>query len=283
MSIRTIQAHTESLPAYLSRVWQSRGLILTMAKRDLKAQYAQTFLGILWSAIQPLSGLAVFTLFFDVMLKMDLDLNKDIPYPLFAFSGMLSWYYFTYLVSQAGTSLVNNQDLIKKIYFPKLVLPFSKVLVGMVDFGISLIILIFMVLVWADDPPGINMVFLPLFILLNIMVGLSVAIWLAALTIRYRDFQHIIPYLVNFGIWLTPVFFPATIIPEGFENAVYLNPMAGIIAGFRWCVMGIDLQQGVPNLDAFLYYLPSFAVAAVILIAGLLYFRKVEKTIADFV
>lgn len=267
--MKVIQAGNTSIWGYFKKVYHYRALITTFTYRDIKAEYAQTVLGILWSAIKPLTGLLIFTIFFDKLLTVD---TGNVPYPLFAFSGMVSWYYFTFLMAHAGTALINAQNLIKKIYFPKLILPLSKVLVGLVEFGVSLVLLLIMMFVFGKIP-GPQIVFLPVFILLNIIVGLTVGIWLSALTVRYRDFHHIIPYLVSFGIWLTPVFYPATLIPAQYQFVLYLNPMAGVIAGFRWSLLG-DVMPSA-------YFLIGLVPVTFLFILGLLYFRKIEDDIAD--
>jgi len=255
----------------LAKLFSYRALIYIFAVRDLKVQYAQTFLGILWSVLQPLTGLLIFTFFFAYVIKVD---TGGIPYPLFAFSGMISWYFFSSVMAQSGTSLMQSQYLIRKIYFPKLVLPISKALTCFVEFGISFLLLLIMMLILGYYPK-INILALPVFIALNLLTGLAVGLWLSALTIRYRDFYHIIPYLVNFGIWLTPVFYPATLIPEKIKFLVYFNPMAGIISGFRWSLLG-----GAPPS---VYYLISFFIVVFIFITGLFYFRRMETKIADLV
>lgn len=271
MAKRIITASDTGLWEYVKKVWRYKKLIITFAKRDLKIQYAQTFLGILWSAIQPLTGLLIFTFFFGKIISLD---TKDIPYPLFAFSGIMAWYFFTYMVGQGGQSLVHSQDLIKKIFFPKLILPLSKVLVGLVEFAISIALLVILMLI-LGGLPGPEVIFFPVFILLNVIVGLAVAIWLSALTLRYRDLQHLIPYLVNFGIWVTPVFYPTTLLPKDYQYLLYFNPMAGVIAGFRWTL----LNGEKPDIA----YLYSFVPVIFLFIAGLLYFQKVESKTADIV
>jgi len=271
MAKRVITASDTGLWEYLKKVWRYKKLILTFATRDLKVQYAQTFLGVLWSAIQPLTGLLIFTFFFGKIISLD---TKDIPYPLFAFSGIMAWYFFTYMVGQGGHSLVNSQDLIKKIFFPKLVLPLSKVLVGIVEFAISIVLLIILMIIMGSMP-GAEVIFFPLFILLNIIVGLAVAIWLSALTLRYRDLQHLIPYLVNFGIWVTPVFYPSTLIPEKYNYFLYFNPLAGVIAGFRWTLLNGERPE--------IAYFYSFIPVVILFIAGLFYFKKVEGKTSDIV
>jgi lipopolysaccharide transport system permease protein len=253
------------------QIYQFRSILYTLAKRDVKAKYTQTVLGILWSVIQPLTGLLIFTIFFDKLIKVD---TNNIPYPLFAFSGMVAWYFYTFIVNQGGTSLVDSQYLLKKFYFPRLILPLSKVLVGLVDFGISVILLIILMIILGGMPSFLILLF-PVFLLLAVLTGLSIAIWLSALTIRYRDLQHIIPYLINFSIWLTPVFYPSTLVPESYHFILYLNPMAGIIAGFRWCLLG-DL---IPSIN----YLWGILPVIFIFISGIYYFIKIEREIVDII
>lgn len=271
MTKKIISSRKKTLHLDLRKLFSYRALIYVFASRDLKVQYSQTFLGILWSLIQPLTGLLIFTFFFSYVVKVD---TGGIPYPLFAFSGMISWYFFSSLMAQSGTSLMQSQYLIRKIYFPKLVLPISKSLTCFAEFGISFLLLLVIMLI-TGYYPTINILALPLFILFNLLTGLAVGLWLSALTIRYRDFYHIIPYIINFGIWLTPVFYPVTMIPEKIKFLIYFNPMAGVISGFRWSLLG-----GEPPS---VYYLFSFAIVIFIFITGLFYFRKMETKIADLV
>jgi len=255
----------------LIKTYEYRSLIYTFAIRDLKIQYAQTFLGVLWTIARPLAGLLIYTIFFSFLLNVQ---TGNVPYFLFAFSGMIYWYYFSYLISKAGTSLLEAQSIIKKIYFPKLVLPFSKVLGGLVEFGISLFVLFVMVIIWGN-PLNIKILLLPAFIIANIFIALSIGIWLSALTVRFRDFHHIIPYLINFGIFLTPVFYPATLIPSKYSFFVFLNPMAGVIEGFRW----ILFDGAIPSA----YYCIGIIPVIFLLISGFYFFAKMEGRIADVV
>lgn len=262
----------DSLKDYFVRVWNYRSMLLILAKRDLKIKYAQTALGLVWTIIQPLTGLLIFTFFFNEVIKL-----PGIPesgYAVFAFTGMTSWYFFSFLVYQASTSLINDQDLAQKIFFPKIILPLSKVLVGLVDFAVSLGLL-FILLLIKGIAPGWQILLLPLFILLNIAVGLSVSIWLSALTIRYRDLHHIVPYVVNFGIWLTPVFFPATLIPDKYSALLYLNPMAGVVEGFRWSIW--------EHTDFNPMYFIGIGISLLFLVVGVLYFKKVEDEMIDII
>lgn len=267
---RVIEAGAGGLRHYLGRVWAYRRLAWVFALRDVRAQYAQTALGLLWAAVKPLLALGIFTLFFGWLVPLDQKIAS--PYPLFAFSGMVAWYFFTHIVTSAGTAVVTAQHLITRVYFPKLILPVSKVLTGMVDVGISALVLVVMMATWGVLP-GWQVVLLPVFLLLCAMVGMSLAIWLAALTSRYRDFHHLLPYLVNFLIWLTPVFYPTTIIPGAYARWIYLNPMAGVIAGFRWTL----LADAPPPLEAWLGFLP----ALLLLLVGLWYFERMERHLVD--
>ena len=269
--ITVINTRQRGLFDYLKQAWNYRSVTMAIAKRDLKVRYSQALLGILWAVIQPLTGLVIFTIFFDRLLKVE---TPGISYPLFAFSGMVSWFFFSYIVSYAGASLIESQELIRKVYFPRILLLFAKVFVGLVEFGLSLVLLIGLMQIMGYAISW-SIIFLPLFVLLNIAVGLSIAIWLGALTIRYRDFHHIIPYLVNFSIWLTPVFYPVTLIPPKFKWLMYWNPMAATIAGFRWSLTGGSL----PSAN----YLLSFVPIIGLLLSGFMYFRKVEDEIADYV
>jgi lipopolysaccharide transport system permease protein len=268
--IQIIEAGVERPLPYLHKVWSYRAMILSFARKDIKVKYSQTLLGVLWSALQPLTGLAIFTFFFGGLLGMEIP--DGTPYALFAFSGLISWNFFSYLVHSSRETLLVNQEIIKKIYFPRLVLPLSKILVGLVEFFISFVLFVVFALFFGALP-GWEVLLFPVFVLLNILVGLSVSIWLSALTVRYRDFHHIIPYLINFGIWLTPVFYPATLLPQGYEWLLYLNPMSAVIAGFRWTLLG----AAVPSM----FYLFSFIPVFFLVILGIRYFIKIEKDIAD--
>lgn len=269
MAKTIISEKSQKLIPYLKEAGLYRNLILTFARRDLKAIYAQTILGILWTALQPLTALIIFTIFFTLLSPVD---TGDIPYPLFAFTGLVSWYFFTAMVVRCGKSVIEAQGIIQDVYFPKLILPLSKSIVGLVEFGISLLILLVIMLA-TGHLPGIQVLILPVLIAINLLLGLTVGIWLSALSYRYRDFQHIIPYLVNFGIWLTPVFYPSTLIPEKYSYLLYLNPMAGVIEGYRWTLLGAEAPSP--------WYLVSFGVAFLFLWAGTSYFRKIENTMVD--
>ena len=273
MNRRVLTSETPKLVNYLKQVWQYRGLLLHLTRRNLKVKYAQTYLGILWVLLQPLTGMVIFTLFFSGIFDLS-EFGIKIPYYLFAYSGYATWIYVVYVVQSAGTALVQDEALIKKSYFPKLILPLSRTLVGLVDYLISLVVLVviaafsgYLRLAWIWT--------LPMIILITTIVAWSVAFWLSALTIRFRDFIHFIPYLINFGIWLSPVFYPATIIPEHFSFLIYLNPIAAIVDLTRCCILG----TAAPSFHFVWVLLTSVGL----LLMGLKYFLKIENEIADHV
>jgi len=225
--------------------------------------------------IQPLATLIIFTLVFGKAIKVE---TGSIPYPLFAVCGMAAWSYFSFVLGQSGNSIISSQEMVKKIYFPRLVIPLSKALVGFVDFIIAILFIVALLVFYNYTPSG-NIVFLPVYILFCIISSLAVGIWLSALTIRYRDFQHIVPFLVQFGLYATPVGYPAEMIvnnlPQWATVLYYVNPVAGIVEGFRWCILGGDM----PSIYSYL----SLFIVLLLFVTGLFYFRKVERIMADIV
>lgn len=262
-------AGQKPLTVYLKEVWEFRSLILTFAYRDLRVQYAQTFLGLLWSVIQPLTGLLIFNFFFQKVIHI----NLNVPYAVFAFTGIMGWFYFTQLVAQAGTALTSNHELIRKIHFPRLILPLSKVMIGLAEFLISFVLLILLMLI-TDCNFSYKLIFLPLVIIANIISGLSIGIWLCALTIRFRDLHHIIPFLVGFGIWLTPVFYPSTFVPQDYNWIYFFHPVANVISLYRWIIL--DTPVNLIQVSV------SLVVAMVLFISGLVFFVRNEKFISDY-
>ncbi len=271
MSKLIVDANQSSYRIDFKELKNYRDLFYILAYRDLRVRYAQTFLGFVWALLQPMATLLIFILVFGVVVKVD---TGGIPYPLFAISGISMWAYFGFVLNQSGNSIIGAQEMIKKIYFPRLVIPLSKAVVGFVDFGVALLMLVILMIVYGYSP-SMNIIFAPLFILLNIIAALAVGIWLSALTIRYRDFQHVIPFLVQFGMYATPVAYPARLVPEKYQLIYNLNPMAGVIQGFRWSVFG-----GNPP-DVYFYI--SMAVILVLFVSSLFYFKKVEDVMADIV
>jgi lipopolysaccharide transport system permease protein len=270
--IKVISNQQEGLVSYFKKVWQYRHLLLNLTRRDLRVKYAQTSLGVVWIILQPITGMAIFTLILGNLINL-LEFDIEIPYYLFAYSGYAVWLYFSYIVNAGGVSLKAEEALVKKVYFPRLIIPLSKALVGLVDFLVAMVVLLIL-MPFVGENPSLNFWAFPLYLLLASMAGLAIAIWLSALTIRYRDLHHFIPYIINFGIWLTPVFYPASIIPKEFYWLNYFNPMTGITEGFRWAIFN------TPPPDP--YFLASYFVMLILLLTGILYFRYIEKIVADY-
>jgi lipopolysaccharide transport system permease protein len=259
----------------LKELIKYKDLFLILAYRDFRVRYAQTYLGFIWAFIQPALTLIIFTLVFGKAAKVD---TGEIPYPVFAIVGMSAWSYFAFVMSQSGNSIIGAQGMIKKIYFPRLVIPLSKSLVGLIDFGITLCFLV-SIMVFYGQSLSSNIILLPIFLLINLLAALAVGIWLSALTVRYRDFQHIIPFAVQFGLYATPIAYPSSLVTDSLPNWVvslyYLNPMAGVVEGYRLSILGIG------EINAFSYL--SFLVVFLLFVSSLYYFKRVERVMADIV
>ncbi|MFT6442124.1 MAG: lipopolysaccharide transport system permease protein [Salibacteraceae bacterium] len=268
---KTIITSESSRKLNLKELIHYKDLFLVLAYRDLKVRYAQTFLGLLWAILQPLATLLIFTLIFGRAIKVD---TGEIPYPVYALAGMSAWSYFAFVMGQSGSSIIGAGDMVKKIYFPRLIIPLSKSLVAFVDFGVTLCLLI-VLMIYNGVSVSANLVFLPIFVLLNIVAALGVGIWLSALSIRYRDFQHVVPFMVQFGLYATPIAYPATLVPEKYQLLYHLNPMTGIVSGFRWCFFG---DQPFDPLTSC-----SFLVIILLFLSGIWYFKRMERTMADLV
>lgn len=275
-SLKTvIDANKKSVLPNFKELFRYKDLFVTLAWRDFKVRYAQTTIGVLWALIQPMVTLIILNLVFGRFASVD---TGDIPHLLFTIAGLSIWTYFSFVMTNSGSSIIQSQGMIKKIYFPRLVVPLSKAVVGLIDLGITLLILT-VLMIYYGVVPSVNVWAAPLFILMGMLSALAVGIWLSALTVRYRDFQHVVPFMVQVGLYLTPVAYPVTAaadkIPEWLLTIYYLNPMAGIVDGFRWSIFG----GTAPDSMMFL----SFLMVFVLLISGLLYFRKIEDDIADYV
>jgi len=270
-----VDASDSTLKLNLKELFRYKDLFWVLAYRDLRVRYAQTFLGLLWAFIQPLSTLLIISVVFGRFVKVD---TGGIPYPVFAIIGVSLWTYFSFVLTQSGGSVIGAQEMVKKIYFPRLVIPLSKAVVGFVDFGVAILLLIGLFFYYGIIPSS-NIVFLPIFLILTLISSLAVGIWLSALTIRYRDFQYIIPFFVQFGLYITPVAYPTDVVvnnlPSWASFLFYLNPMAGIIEGFRWCLIGGVAPNG--------YFWVSISIVFILFISGIYYFRKIERVMADII
>jgi lipopolysaccharide transport system permease protein len=262
----------------LGDLWRYRELIYFLIWRDVKVRYKQTALGASWAILQPLITMVVFTLLFGRLAKMPSD---GIPYPLFSYTGLLPWGLFTKAIGDAGRSMVTNRSMITKVYFPRLSIPLSSVLAGLVDFGLSFLVLVGMILVYNYVPaleyqvvitPAI--LTLPLFLLLALVTSLGVGLWLSALNVQYRDVNYILPFLTQFWLFITPIAYPASMIPEKWQLLYSLNPMTGVVEGFRWALLGVK-EAPSPMIAI------SSVIAILLLVTGLFYFRRMERTFAD--
>jgi len=256
----------------LRELWEYRELLYFLTWRDIKVRYKQTALGAAWAVIQPFFLMVVFSLFFGRLAGVPSD---GVPYPIFSFCGLLPWQLFANSLTQSSNSLVGSQNLITKVYFPRLVVPISAVLGGLVDFAISFVILLGM-LFYYGIMPGWQIVALPGLIVLAVMTALAVGLWLSALNVQYRDVRYTINFLVQFWLFATPVAYPSSIVPEKWRAVYGLNPMVGVVDGFRWALLGRPQSPGV-------LVLVSTVVVLLLLVGGLYYFRRMEQQFADIV
>jgi lipopolysaccharide transport system permease protein len=256
----------------LGDVWMYRELLYFLIWRDVKVRYKQTALGAAWAIIQPVMTMLVFSVFFGHFAKMPSD---GVPYPLFALAALLPWQLFAYALSESSNSLVGSQSLITKVYFPRLIVPLAAVLAGLVDFAIAFGVLLVMMSYYRVMPTSAVML-LPLFVLLAIASALAVGLWLSSLNVKYRDVRYTIPFLTQLWMFATPVAYPSSIVPEKWRAWLGLNPMAGVVEGFRWALLG----HAPPSLPLLMV---SFLAVSTLFIGGLVYFRKTEATFADLV
>lgn len=264
----------------LRELWRFRELVYFLTWRDILVRFKQTVFGASWAVIQPLFTMVVFTFFFGKLAKVPTD---GIPYPIFSFTALLPWGLFSKALGDAGRSLVQQRSMITKVYFPRLAIPIASVLGGVVDFVISFVVLVIMILVYNNlpgDPYRIslttNIVFLPFFFVLCVLTALGAGLWLSSLNVIYRDINHMIPFLTQILLFITPIAYSAQMIPEKWQYIYALNPMVGVVEGFRWALLGSGEPPGAMLLI-------SVAVSLIVLVGGLFYFRRMERTFADMV
>lgn len=259
-------------PVNLREVWEYRDLLRLLAWRDITVRYKQTVLGAAWAVLQPLLTMAVFSLFFGGLAKVPSD---GLPYPIFAFAALVPWGFFSTSLTQASNSLVGNANLIKKVYFPRLVVPMSSAASALIDMCIAFVVLLgFMA--WYRIVPTGNVVWLPAFVLLAGITSLGAGLWLSALNIRYRDVRHAVSFLIQFWLFATPIAYPSSLLPEPWRTLYGLNPMAGVVEGFRWALLGTKTEPGA-------MVAVSALMALTLLVTGAFYFRRMEATFADVV
>jgi len=258
------------VPLHLGEVWAYRELLFFLAWRDIKVRYKQTILGASWAIIQPLFTMVVFSLFFGSLAGVPSD---GLPYPIFAFAALVPWTFFSNVLTQASNSLVLDTSMIKKVYFPRLIMPTATVLGSLIDLILAFIILLCMMLYYGIVP-GFAVIWLPLFVLLAMTTSLGVAFWLSAMNVQFRDVRYIVPFLVQAWLFISPIAYPSSMLPEPWRTIYGINPMAGVVEGFRWALLDTDTAPGP------IIYV-SALVAVLVLISGAYYFRRLERTFAD--
>ena len=256
----------------LKELWAYRELLYFLVWRDVKVRYKQTALGAAWAIIQPVFTMVVFSLFFGRLAKIPSD---GIPYPIFSFAALVPWTFFSQGLTQASNSLVGSGNLIKKVYFPRLSVPIASVTSGLIDFALAFIVLLGMMLYYGIVPT-VHVVWLPLLLLLTLITSLGVSLWLSALNVQFRDVRHAIPFLTQLWLFATPIAYPSSLLPEPWRTLYSINPMAGVVEGFRWALLGAETAPG-PMI------IVSSLAALALLVSGTFYFRRLERTFADVV
>jgi len=258
---------------YWADLWRYRELFYFLAWRDILVRYKQTAIGVAWALLRPFLTMLVFTVVFGKLAKLP---SEGVPYPVLVFAAMLPWQFFANSLSESSNSLIGNANLISKVYFPRLIIPASSVITSFVDFLISAVILLG-VMVWYQFIPDWRILTLPIFIAIAFAAAMGIGLWLTALNVKYRDFRYIVPFIVQFGLYISPVGFSSSVVPEKWRLLYSMNPMVGVIDGFRWAILGGNTQIFWPG------FLMSNALVLLFLLTGVWYFRRTEKTFADVI
>ena len=268
----TIEAgKTES--QYFKDIWRYRELFFFLAWRDILVRYKQTAIGIAWSVLRPLLTMVVFTIVFGKLAKLP---SNGVPYPIMVYAAMLPWQFFANSLTESSNSLIDNSNLLTKVYFPRLIVPAGSIIVAMVDFLISAVILGGL-MVWYRFVPDTRVLLLPAFFMMAFMASFGAGLWLSALNVQYRDFRYVVPFLVQFGLYISPVGFSSAIVPQQWRFLYFLNPMVGVIDGFRWALLGDAFPVNWPG------FVLSFVLVVLMLAGGVFYFRCMERSFADVV
>lgn len=259
---------------YWADLWRYRELFYILSWRDISVRYKQTAIGILWAVLRPFLTMIVFTVIFGKLAKLPTEGNA--PYAIMVYAAMLPWQFFANSVSEASNSLIANTQLITKVYFPRLIIPTSSVITSFVDFLISFVILVILML-YYQFVPNWNILLLPVFLLIAFLAAMGIGLYITTLNVKYRDFRYVIPFLVQFGLYISPVGFSSTIVPEKYRLLYSLNPMVGVIEGFRWAILGGESKIYIPG------FLISMGIMLLFLIIGVRKFRKMERSFADII
>jgi len=274
MSFDVIIEPGKSEKNYWRDLWRFRELFYILSWRDLKVRYKQTVIGVAWSVLRPLLTVAIFTVVFSVIGKFE-GVN-GIPYSLIVFAGLLPWQFFATGLTEASNSLIGNERLISKVYFPRMIIPAASVITSLVDFLISFVLMMGLMILYKTVPSW-NMLFLPVFILITFTTSFGAGLWLTALNVKYRDFKHAVPFIVQLGFYASPVPYMTSLVPEKFRLLYHLNPMVGVIDGFRWCIFGNTIAPDWRGV------LISLSVTIIFLFMGIRTFRRMEKSFADLI
>lgn len=269
--IQVMTADPDRFREYFQKIWKYRSLIWVFAKRDLKVKYAQTWIGIGWTIIQPLTALSIFTFFFGYVLNMK---SGDLPFSLHVLSGLLGWNFFSYIVTAGSFSVQESSHLIKKIYFPKSILPFSKVVVAAVELLLTLTLLIPLMLYYGEMVTW-RIVFLPVLLVFNALCGLTLVFWVASFAYKKRDLFHLLPFIVYFGIWFTPVFFSVSYLPQRIQFLMDYNPMANVVSMWRWMLFGMGDFQWV--------WILNLGIVSMLCVSGMFFYNRKENEFTDFI
>ncbi len=256
----------------LRELWEYRELLFFFVWRDLKVRYKQTIMGVSWAVIQPLFTMVIFSLFFGRLAKVPSD---DLPYPIFSYAALVPWTFFANSLTNASNSLVVSANMIKKIYFPRMTLPIATVLSGIVDFALAFVVLLGMMFFYSRTPT-LNIIWLPFFLLLALITSLGVGLWLSAMNVQFRDVRYTVPFLTQAWLFATPIAYPSSLLSEPWKTLYGINPMVGVVEGFRWALLGTETAPG-PII------IVSSLVALALLVSGAFYFRRMEKSFADVV
>jgi len=268
--IHVIHSENHSFFSDFKELWQYRELLIFLAWRDVKVRYKQTYLGVAWAILQPLMTMIIFSVIFGYLAKLP---SEEIPYSIYTLSALLPWQLFSYALSASSNSLVGNERIISKVYFPRLIMPLSSILVGLVDFMFSFILFILMMLIF-QIPFTLRLLFIPFLILFALMTALSVGFWLSAINVKYRDVRYMVPFITQLWMYASPIAYSGTLIPSNWKWVYGLNPMVGVIEGFRWALLGLETFQ-------FHYIWLSLLIVSLLLLGGLQYFKKMEDQFAD--
>ena len=273
LAVTVIEPSSGWVPLRLSELWEYREVLYYLVWRDIKVRYRQTAIGALWAIIQPLMTMVIFSVFLGRLAKVPSD---GVPYPLFAFAALVPWAFFANGLTQSAGSLVASGHLITKVYFPRLLVPIARVLAGLPDIGLSFLVLISLVTWYGHFRVNAALLWLPLLATLALLTAFGIGLWLSALNVQYRDIQHAVPFLVQIWLFATPIAYPSSLLPEPWRTIYGLNPMVGVVEGFRWSLLGSGRPPGLPLVI-------SCVAALALVVSGAFFFRRVERTFADVV